>query len=195
MATPARATRAALRDRVVASAALLLEEQGLAALTVRRLAEEAGVAPMSIYHHLGSKDGVIDELLRLAFNRLEAAMRVAGRNPDPVEAFREAGRRYRELALGAPATYGLMFAGTGLHPDASEETKLAALSSFAALVSLAQRLVDAGLAAKGSADDLAQATWSSVHGAVTLELAGLTFSADAYEYLLGLIEAGFTAGR
>lgn len=181
------------RERVLEAAAELLEGSGLAALTVRRLAAEAEVAPMSIYHHLGSKDGVIDALLTRAFGRLEAAMREAALVPDPVAAFEQAGLRYRELALSAPVTYALMFSGSCMQPEASEATQSAALASFGALVSLCQRLVDAGLAGHHGAVDLAQATWASVHGAVTLELAGLTFTENAYPYLMELIEAGVTA--
>lgn len=197
MATQQRARGGSdqLRRRVLEAAHQLLEEEGLPALTVRRLADEAEVAPMSIYHHLGSKDGVLDALMREAFGRLEAAMREAALVSDPIEAYREAGRRYRSLALAAPATYALMFSGTGLHPEASEETKAAALSSFAALVALCQRLVDAGLVGAREAVDLAQATWAGVHGAVTVELAGLVFSDDAYAYLMQVIEAGVTAPR
>lgn len=187
--------RADLRERVVAAAAQLLEAQGLGALTVRRLAEAADVAPMSIYHHLGSKEGVLDAVLREAFVTLELAMRGSGVGRQPLEALREAARRYRELALASPATYALMFSGTGMHPEASAETKEAALSSFEAFVAICQRLLDAGLVVGRSAEDLAQAAWASMHGAITLELAGLSFSDRAFELITELFEAGLTARR
>lgn len=180
-------------ERILDAAGALLEAEGLSALTIRRLASEAEVAAMSIYHHLGSKEGVIDLLLQRAFRRLELAMRELATHPDPLEAYREAGRRYRELALQAPVTYSLMFAGQGGACDASAETQLAALASLDGLVVLCQRLGDAGLVGDREAVELAQATWASVHGSVTLEIAGLAVGEAGHRYLCDLIEAGATA--
>src|SRR3954471_14123200 len=43
------------RDRIVESALVLAKEQGLAAVSMRRLAKELGVQPMSLYYHLPSR--------------------------------------------------------------------------------------------------------------------------------------------
>ncbi|MFJ9695322.1 TetR/AcrR family transcriptional regulator C-terminal domain-containing protein [Kitasatospora sp. NPDC101183] len=49
------------RERIVEAAVRLADEEGLAALSMRRVATELGVATMSLYHHVPGKD----ELLRL----------------------------------------------------------------------------------------------------------------------------------
>ncbi len=176
--------------RILEAAQALLEAEGLSALTIRRLATKAGVAPMSIYHHLGSKDGVVDLLLRNAFAKLERAMRELATTPDPVDAYREAGLRYRVLALEAPVTFGLMFSGHSLKHDLGEETMAACLSSLDALVAICQRLVDAGLTESRNALDLARTTWAAVHGAVTLEIAGFTDGETSYQHLIDLVARG-----
>ena len=55
------------RDHVVATARAILATNGLKALTIRALARELGVAPMSIYRHVASRadllDQVVDEML------------------------------------------------------------------------------------------------------------------------------------
>lgn len=43
------------RDRIVETALVLAKEQGLAAVSMRRLAKELGVQPMSLYYHLPSR--------------------------------------------------------------------------------------------------------------------------------------------
>ena len=51
------------RDAIVAAAIGLLDREGLAALSMRRLAEELGTGAESLYWHVGSKDGLLDLVL------------------------------------------------------------------------------------------------------------------------------------
>jgi AcrR family transcriptional regulator len=62
------AVRAALTtDRIVRAAAELIESEGLAAVSMRRVATDLGVAPMSLYNHVPNKaallDGVAEHLI------------------------------------------------------------------------------------------------------------------------------------
>ncbi|MBU2665234.1 TetR/AcrR family transcriptional regulator C-terminal domain-containing protein [Actinoplanes bogorensis] len=62
------ATRTPLsRDRVLTAAVALADREGIAALTMRRLAADLGVEAMSLYHHLPAKqallDGVVETVL------------------------------------------------------------------------------------------------------------------------------------
>lgn len=71
-ATRKTAARPALtRERVLRAACSLADEDGLDALTMRRLAEDLGVEAMSIYHHLPNKDAILDGLVELAFSEIE----------------------------------------------------------------------------------------------------------------------------
>lgn len=45
---------------VVASALRIVDEQGLDALTVRRVADEFGVTPMALYWHFSNKEALLD---------------------------------------------------------------------------------------------------------------------------------------
>ena len=57
------------RDDVVKAALLLVDEGGTEALTMRRLAGELGVAT-TIYWHVGSRDDVVDAVIRRHSERL-----------------------------------------------------------------------------------------------------------------------------
>lgn len=48
------------REAIVAAAIRLLDADGLAALSMRRLAEELGAGAASLYWHVGSKDALLD---------------------------------------------------------------------------------------------------------------------------------------
>ncbi|MFF5213908.1 TetR/AcrR family transcriptional regulator [Micromonospora sp. NPDC000442] len=51
------------RDRALVAAIALVDAEGMAALTMRRLAADLGVEAMSLYHHLPGKEGLLDGLV------------------------------------------------------------------------------------------------------------------------------------
>ena len=80
VAPPARKARApvarpSMQEQVVRAAVRIADAEGLAGLTMRRLAGELGVATMSLYRHVADKE----ELLLLMMDRVFAA----GPPPDP----------------------------------------------------------------------------------------------------------------
>jgi AcrR family transcriptional regulator len=174
--TPTAEVRAALVD----AAATVLERDGLAALTVRAVAAEAGVAPMGVYNHLEGKTGLITAVLERAFADLRTAV-----SPDPAlgapDRLVAAGLGYRRFALAHPITYTLMF-GTVDPPVDTKTTPIAtADAAFQALVDTVIGAQAAGIARAGDPTDLALQIWSAVHGAVSLELTGnLRGAADAH---------------
>lgn len=50
------------RDAIAAAAAVICEEHGLEALSMRRVAVALGVTPMALYHHVRGKDDLIEVL-------------------------------------------------------------------------------------------------------------------------------------
>jgi AcrR family transcriptional regulator len=51
------------RDRILGAALELVDEEGLGALTMRRLGRELGFEAMSLYNYVANKDDVIDGIL------------------------------------------------------------------------------------------------------------------------------------
>ncbi len=63
-----RAARGALnRDRVLRGALRIADAGGLGSLTIRSLAAELGVRPMSVYHYVATKEEILDGLVDLVF--------------------------------------------------------------------------------------------------------------------------------
>ena len=44
---------------------------GIGSLTIRSLAQELGVKPMSVYHHVANKDEILDGIVDLVFSEIE----------------------------------------------------------------------------------------------------------------------------
>jgi len=65
-------TRAALtRERVIAAAVALADGIGVDALTIRKLAAELDVKPMTIYHHVANKEAIIDGMVDAVFSEID----------------------------------------------------------------------------------------------------------------------------
>ncbi len=76
----------------------LVDEHGMAALSMRRLAGELGVDPMAIYHHLPGKAAVVSGMVELVLQEMPAVA-AEGFWRERVRAFAEG---YRGLALAHP---------------------------------------------------------------------------------------------
>ena len=186
--TPALEVEGALLE----GAERLLERHGAAGLTVRRMAAEAGVAPMGVYSRFGGKRGVLDALLARGFDQLAAALDAAEES-DPLGALAGTARRYRSFAKEHPALYGLMFdrAIPGWQPSPGALGHAAA--SFGRLARRVSTAMATGALAEGDPDEVAQRLWSASHGVVSLELRGLGFIADIdthYDLLIQSLLAG-----
>jgi len=59
------------RDRVLRSAVTVADTGGLGALTIRSLALQLGVKPMSVYHYVANKDEILDGIVDLVFGEIE----------------------------------------------------------------------------------------------------------------------------
>jgi len=59
------------RDRVLLGAMAVADAGGIGSLTIRSLAAELGVKPMSVYHHVANKDEILDGIVDLVFSEIE----------------------------------------------------------------------------------------------------------------------------
>ena len=181
MASPprTRTPSADVRSALLAAAVHLLETEGTDALSVRRIAAEAHVAPMGVYNHFDGKHGVVEALWVEGFDRLRSTLETLGEIDDPGDALVEGFRRYRSLALAHPMAYRLMFlkAVPGFEP--SVEAAWTAALAFEALVAAVRRAMESGAITTGDPVQVAQVVWAAVHGWVSLELDSMIFLADA----------------
>ena len=92
-------TRSSLTAEGIFRAALrLVDDEGLDALTMRRLAADLGVAPMSLYSHVPDKDRLLLGVVNLATREI----RLPDRDTEPWEALKTITREFRRVALEHP---------------------------------------------------------------------------------------------
>jgi AcrR family transcriptional regulator len=59
------------RERVLHAAVALADESGSESLSMRKLGEAVGVEAMSLYHHVASKDDLLDGMIDVVFGEIE----------------------------------------------------------------------------------------------------------------------------
>jgi AcrR family transcriptional regulator len=59
------------RDRVLRGALAVADAGGIGSLTIRSLAQELDVKPMSVYHYVANKDEIIDGIVDIVFGEVE----------------------------------------------------------------------------------------------------------------------------
>src|SRR5262245_28023639 len=62
------------RARVLREALALVDEEGLDAVSMRKLARRLGVDPMSLYNHVEGKDALLDGIAEVLLASLPAAV-------------------------------------------------------------------------------------------------------------------------
>ena len=190
--TPSRDVEQALVD----AAERVLVRDGPDAVTVRAVAQEAGVAPMGVYNRFGGKDGLVDQVLIRGFDGLREAIAPHGES-EPTERLINSGLRYRSFALANSAHYLAMFDGAIRQEQQSPEVMPHAQAAFAELVGHVRYGMVGGDLLDGDPQEVAQQIWSTVHGAVQLEIKGMLKIPDpdrTYLNLLRTLYRGLKAG-
>ncbi|HMQ28417.1 MAG TPA: TetR/AcrR family transcriptional regulator [Acidimicrobiales bacterium] len=88
-----RARPALSRDTIVTTAVALADEDGMAAVSMRKVAAELGVEAMSLYHHVANKDDLLDGMVDAVMAEFEV--------PDEAEDWRDALRHRCRSARAA----------------------------------------------------------------------------------------------
>jgi AcrR family transcriptional regulator len=103
------------REAIVAAAIQLLDREGLAALSMRRLGDELGAGAASLYWHVGSKDGLLD----LVFDELIGEEQIP--DPDPPrwqEQLKDIARAQRRVSLRHPYLVRISIGRIPMGPNA-----------------------------------------------------------------------------
>lgn len=180
------------RAAVLVAAARILREEGPAALTVRRVAEQVNASTKVIYTRFGGKDGLLDALYLYAFEGLGAVLSDCLDVTEPTDRLRRMCMAYRGYALAEPALYNIMFGDLGRAYEAPPASRRQAWRTFHALNGTVAACLPAARATE--ADPITRVLWSAMHGAVGLELRGVLGDPAACEAVFaGAIDAVFTA--
>jgi AcrR family transcriptional regulator len=175
---------------IVEVARRLIEQEGPASLTMRRLAGELGTSYQVVYSRVGGKPEVLRAVHDEGFRRLSDPAAPAGAEPGTPGYLRWLAVAYLRFAVENPRLFDVMFGGSG--PARDERAREVERAAFRACwVQPARAWLDTAHPERprGSATRLAWRLWSAVHGITVLHLAGHeTPSGDVETEVAGVVD-------
>ena len=148
-----------LRNSLREAARAILEEEGLAALSLRAVAHRAGVSHAAPYRHYSNHESLLVELAIEGFDELRAEIAAAASGPElEDERISEIGAAYMRFVARRPALARLMFG-----PQLPNRDSFPSLGVAADSVG-----TEIGTALNDTA--LGLAVWAAVHGLAMLIL-------------------------
>ncbi|BDU07018.1 TetR/AcrR family transcriptional regulator [Nocardia cyriacigeorgica] len=181
----------ALREALLAACLRLIETEGIAAVSLRRVAREAGVSSGAPYHHFADRAALLADLATQGFRLLGAEVTVARDSaPTPLAGLTAIADAYVRFARDNPGYFRLMFRPELSQPEKHPETRAAGEAAFAVLSETVADCVAAGELPAGRADAIAVTLWGLAHGLASLWLDG---QLDKRSALLGTTAAELVA--
>ncbi|HEY2782812.1 MAG TPA: TetR/AcrR family transcriptional regulator [Steroidobacteraceae bacterium] len=96
------------RDRIFAAARTVLDHEGIRGLTIRKVAQRAGLSPMAMYRHFADKDELLNALMNdglAAWEKIARAIRAR----DPMKWLEQLAEAYLDFALSKPHRFDFAF--------------------------------------------------------------------------------------
>jgi AcrR family transcriptional regulator len=159
-----------VRASILSASIALMNEGGLAALSMREVARRAGVSHQAPYHYFADRESILAELVRDGFEKLtgylEDSLETVRGYDESIAAMGEA---YVAFALDHSAQFRLMFRSEMVDSAHHPETHAAGKRTFDLCVKIVTGRDDCD-----NVKDLTPviAAWSTAHGLATLYLEG-----------------------
>ena len=159
-------------ERIIDSAAALLDSGGVAAVTLRAVGHSSGVSHNAPYKHFENRDALLGAVATRDFQKLAASFTAIGQERSkPLTKLKKALQTFSEYGREYPNRYHLLFSSPDLAKEEGDpqQAALASFSAFALLVAECQRtavLPDIPTPA------LAGLLYASVHGLIDLQSSG-----------------------
>jgi AcrR family transcriptional regulator len=161
------------RERLCGAAERLFAERGPDAVTMRQLAAELGVSPMTPYRYFEDKDDILAAVRANGLSRFAEALETARATAQGARAIGSAvGEAYVDFALSNPHAYKLMFDVNQPHVEKYPELVAAGKRAQKTMTGFVEDALKEGLMS-GDPQQIGLMFWAAIHGAVILELAGM----------------------
>jgi AcrR family transcriptional regulator len=155
--------KTAVRERIVLSARHLLETEGAAGVTMRRVAEAMDYTAPVVYQHFANKDDLLGELVRQGYSELVARLEAAQGDTDPDARLSAVAAEYLRFAAENEHLFEVMN-GTTLAPDAR-------LAAAGPTIEVLSKLVDDWARrhrVEFEAEEAYQIIWGTLYGIAAL---------------------------
>ncbi|HPI93285.1 MAG TPA: TetR/AcrR family transcriptional regulator [Deltaproteobacteria bacterium] len=175
----------AIRERILTEALSIINEEGYANLSMRKLARRLGVTAKTIYNYYSNKDELYLMALIEGFQDLTEQFRAAYRSSgDPVERLRAALHAYVDWGIEHRHSYNIMFSmdtpkyadymGTRMEQIAERQNRIALQVAEIATAILTEVATRNGSLDPDDVPYRLLHLWSTLHGMVSLYISRVT---------------------
>lgn len=163
-----------LKNALIKAGVGILTKEGVGGLSLRKVAQRAGVSHSAPYAHFPDKQSLIAAISTEGFNQLYAEL-VAAIAPHvryPKKQLIEGTRAYVRFAEENTDTFKIMFSGVlEKEKDYPSFVEISSMT-FKLVVGVVQACQDAGILPASPPDLMAVSVWGQVHGILSLALEG-----------------------
>ena len=188
-----------LYQSLVKSAGDMIHEQGIGALSMRKLADYVGVSRTAPYHHFKDKNQLLCAIAEAGFElqdeivspQLKLHLLNEGDESIGLQELEQMVQSYIQFATTHPAHYDLMYGGKIWKEKlATESLQAASRKSFKHWLSRIEKLQNTNiLSQQESTLRIAQVAWATLHGLCRLANDGVYIDSD------NVMEMGKSAAR
>lgn len=173
MTAKSRPTREEVHDLIMQKAREIAAKDGWAAVTVRKVAERIGYTAPIIYEHFGSKDEMLNQMLKKGYDTLHDEISKALDQCESKESrLRAMAMAYWNFSHETPELYQLMYGMEGARAT-SEAARDYAVPTAKLIAKELIRINPQQINESNVAVVIVEA-WSIVHGMIALDISGYT---------------------
>jgi AcrR family transcriptional regulator len=160
-----------LRRAVIDTALAIIADRGIDSLTMREIVNQIGVSRMAPYRHFKNKAELLAVLAQEGFEGMYAATQLAVRtSAQPIDRLQAIGVAYIFYAIDRPVHYRVMFDASLSNRTIYPLLYQSAVKNFDCLVEILIQCQQQGAIRAGDTQQIAQITWSLVHGLSLLSI-------------------------
>jgi AcrR family transcriptional regulator len=161
-----------LKNALIASGTAILSKEGVAGLSLRRVAQKTGVSHTAPYAHFADKQALIAAISTEGFKRLYEAIGAAARRHEgrPAAQLVEAAWAYVRFAMGDPDHFKVTMSGALEREQDHPDFVAISRKTFALVLEIVRACQARSILRPGPPELAAVAVWSMMHGLVSLLL-------------------------
>ena len=157
-----------LRVALLLASEALLVEDGVEALSLRKVTQRVGVSHAAVYRHFESKEALLAALAQEGFARLQARLNESTRDEAPPAQLRRCAAAYLSFATENPDLFRVMFGHAVVRKSDYPSLVEAFAATLGPLISCVESCQRARQMSQGAPRELAMLIWSALHGQAAL---------------------------
>ncbi len=163
-----------LKNALIGAGIEVLAKEGIHGLSLRKVAQRAGVSHAAPYAHYADKQALVAAISTEGYRRLYETLRalIARYSGDPLRQLVEAAWAYTHFALQAPDHFKITFSGVVEKEQAYPSFVELSQKSFELVLQIVVACQAVRILKPGPPDLVAVSVWGLVHGVISLLLEG-----------------------